>query len=410
MGLIKAGLDAIGGTLADQWKEFVYCDALGGGVLASKGRKRAGKRSGNTKGDDNIISNGSVVAVADGQCMIIVEQGRVVEICAEPGEFTYDTLSEPSVFSGSLGRAVADSFESARRRFGFGGAAGKDQRVYFFNTKEIMDNKFGTSTPIPFRVVDDKIGLDIDVSVRCNGNFTYRLGNPLLFYANVCGNVRGDFLKSEISDTLRADILDALAPAFARVSDARVRPNQLAGQNTAIRDALREVLSGPWSERRGIDICSVSFNSVTIPKEDEELIKQAQRAAMLQNPAYAAATLAAAQADAMKTAAGNTGGAAMGFYGMNAARQTGGMNAENMFSLGMGQPRPASAPSSNSKAWVCHCGAVNKGRFCAECGSPKPASEPPYKCDKCGWEPDDPTRPPKFCPECGDAFNERDLR
>lgn len=434
MGLIKAALGAAGGTLADQWKEFFYCESLGSEILASKGKHRVGSRSSNSKGDDNIISNGSIIAVADGQCMIIVEQGRVVEVCAEPGEFVFDTSSEPSIFYGSLGKGIINTFKTIGRRFAFGGGTGKDQRVYYFNTKEIIDNKFGTPTPIPFRVVDHKIGLDIDVSVRCNGVFTYRITNPLLFYANVCGNVSGDYVKSEIYDTLKSDMLSYLAPAFSRISVLEIRPNQLGAHNVEIRDALREELSRDWSETRGLELKQISFNSVTIPKEDEDLIKQSQRAAMLQNPNYAAATLAASQADAMKAAASNQGGAMMGFMGMNAAQQAGGMNSSALFEMGQrqapppqqqpaadsgtwactkcgnggnkgrfcaecGSPKPAPAASNS---WTCACGATNKGKFCAECGKPKPSATT-KKCKSCGWEAQNGISP-KFCPECGTAL------
>lgn len=169
MGLIKAGLGAVGGVLADQWKEFFYCESMDKSVMVVKGQKRVSGRSSNTKGGDNIISNGSGIAVADGQCMMIVEQGKVVEVCAEPGEFTYDTSSEPSIFTGNLGNSIKDTFKQIGKRFTYGGDTGKDQRIYYFNTKELIDNKFGTPNPIPFRVVDSKIGLDLDVSVRCSG-------------------------------------------------------------------------------------------------------------------------------------------------------------------------------------------------------------------------------------------------
>ena len=134
MGLIKAGVGSLGGTLADQWKEFFYCDALSPEVLAVKGQKRVSGRSSNTKGSDNIISNGSVIAVADGQCMMIVEQGKVVEFCAEPGQFVFDASTEPSIFTGSFGKSLLDTFKTVGRRFTFGGDTGKDQRVYYFNT------------------------------------------------------------------------------------------------------------------------------------------------------------------------------------------------------------------------------------------------------------------------------------
>ena len=198
MGLIKAGLGALGGSLADQWKEFFSCDALDNDVLVVKGQKQVSGRSSNTKGNDNVISNGSGIAVADGQCMIIVEQGKVVEVCAEPGEFTYDSSSEPSIFAGPLGKGIIDTFKTIGKRFTYGGDTGKDQRVYYFNTKEIIDNKFGTPNPIPFRVVDSKIGLDVDVSVRCSGVYSYKITDPILFYTNVCGNIENEYGREEI--------------------------------------------------------------------------------------------------------------------------------------------------------------------------------------------------------------------
>ncbi|MBE6705796.1 MAG: SPFH domain-containing protein, partial [Ruminococcaceae bacterium] len=194
MGLIKAGLGALGGTLADQWKEFFYCEALSNDVLMVKGQKQITGRSSNTKGNDNIISNGSGIAVADGQAMMIVEQGKVVEFCAEPGEFTYDSSSEPSIFAGNLGQSILDTFKTIGKRFAYGGDTGKDQRVYYFNTKEIMGNKYGTATPIPFRVVvNEQMGLKLSVDIRCNGEYTYKMVNPMLFYTNFAGNVSDEY-------------------------------------------------------------------------------------------------------------------------------------------------------------------------------------------------------------------------
>ena len=208
MGLIKAVTGAVGGTLADQWKEFFYCESMPADVLITKGVKRITSRSTNTKGNDNIISNGSGIAVADGQCMIIVEQGRVVAMSAEPGQYTFDTSTEPSIFSGSLGASVINTFKTMGRRITYGGDTGKDQRVYYINLKELIDNKFGTSTPIPFRVVDRNIGLDVDVSIRCFGTFSYKISDPILFYANVAGNVEADY--TEARSRLARGLPDAL--------------------------------------------------------------------------------------------------------------------------------------------------------------------------------------------------------
>ena len=447
MGLIKAGIGAIGGVLADQWKEFFYCEAMDKSVMVTKGKKRITSRSSNTSGNDNIISNGSGIAVADGQCMIIVEQGKIVEVCAEPGEFTYDTSTEPSIFAGSLGNSIKETFKTIGKRFTYGGDTGKDQRVYYFNTKELIDNKFGTPNPIPFRVVDSKIGLDIDVAVRCSGVYSYRIADPLLFYTNVCGNVEREYRRETLEGQLKTEFISALQPAFGRLSELELRPNQIVTHNTELENAMNEALSAKWGELRGLKVVSIALGSVTLPEEDAELIKQAQRTGMMRDPTMAGATLVAAQSDAMRAAASNSSGAMTGFMGMGMAMNAGGgMNAQNLFAMGQQQPQvqqpaqPApvtagavgaaawkcpqcgnmasgkfctecgTAKPAEDAGWTCTCGAVNKGKFCPNCGAKKPAGAPLYRCDKCGWEPEDPRTPPKFCPEGGDIFDDKDIK
>lgn len=379
MGLIKAGIGALGGTLADQWKEFFYCESMPKEVLVTKGQKQISGRSSNTKGNDNIISNGSGIAVADGQCMIIVEQGKIVEVCAEPGEFTYDTSTEPSIFAGSLGESIKQTFMTIGKRFTYGGDTGKDQRVYYFNTKELIDNKFGTPNPIPFRVVDSKIGLDLDVSVRCSGVYSYKIADPLLFYANVCGNVEQEYCREELDSQLKTEFVSALQPAFGRLSDLELRPNQIVTHNTELENAMNTALSEKWGKLRGLKVVSIALGSVTLPEEDAEMIKQAQRTAIMRDPTMAAATLVGAQADAMKAAASNEAGAMTGFMGMGMAMNTGGaMNAQNLFAMGQqAQQQPFQQqqpvqPQQAAGGWRCTCGAVNNGNFCQNCGAKKP--------------------------------------
>ena len=452
MGLIKAALGSAGGVLADQWKEFFYCEALPSNVLAVKGQHRVSSRSSNTKGSDNIITNGSVIVVADGQCMIIVDQGQVVELCAEPGEFTYDTSSEPSIFSGNLGESIKETFKNIGKRFTFGGEAPKDQRIYYFNTKELMGNKYGTPSPVPFRVVDNNIGLDMDISIRCFGEYSYRISDPMLFYTNVCGNVSEAYTRDKIDGMLKTELLTALQPAFAKISDMGIRYSSLPGHTMELAQALNDVLSDKWRNLRGLEIVSFGVSSVKANEEDEATIKELQRNATFRNPNMAAAHLVGAQAAAMQDAAKNQGGAAIGFMGMNMAGQAGGFNAQNLFQMGQQpqyqqpvqqQPVQQAAPAApaaggwtcpncgnagitgkfcpecggkkpepqpGADGWTCPtCGKVNKGKFCAECGTKKPAGVPKYKCDKCGWEPADPAHPPKFCPECGDPFDDGDI-
>ena len=438
MGLIKAISGATGGVLADQWKEYFYCDAMPADTLVVKGRKRVSSRSSNTKGTENIISSGSVIAVADGQCMLIVEQGKVVELCAEAGEFVFDASTEPTIMAGNLSESIPAVFKTIGKRFTFGGEAPKDQRIYYINTKEIIGNKYGTPSPVPFRVVDHNIGLDVDISIRCFGEYSYRITNPILFYTNVCGNVSAAYERDQIDGQLKTELLTALQPCFARISDMGIRYSALPGHTMEMAQAMNEVLSAKWAKLRGVEIVSMGVSSVKASEEDEAMIKELQKTAVFRNANMAGAYMVGAQGEAMKAAASNSGGAMTGFMGMGMAQQAGGVNATQLFQMGQQQAAPAPQPAAPAApkdswkcvcghtatgnfcpecgakkpaaGWTCACGNVNKGKFCSECGAKKPAAEPLYRCDKCGWEPEDPKNPPRFCPECGDRFTDEDIR
>lgn len=429
MGLLKAGAGALGGVLADQWKEFFYCDSLDSDTLVAKGEKRVGKRSSNTKGTDNVISNGSVISVNEGQSMIIVESGKVVEFCAEPGEFVYDSSTEPSIFCGSLGESIKKSFAEVGKRFTFGGDAAKDQRVYYFNTKEITGNKFGTPAPVPFRVtIDESMNYKLSVDLRCNGVYSYKIADPLLFYTNVSGNVEYTYDRSELDEMLKSELLDALRPAFAKVSAMKIMYSEIPAHTKEVTSALAGELSSEWREKRGIELYAVSINGVSIPDDQRKKITEWEENLMTMNPNMAASRIVGSQADAMRTAAGNPNGAAAGFFGMGMAGNAGGANAANLFAMGANTEN--SAPKTGwtcscgavntgkfcsecgkpqpSGGWTCECGTANTGKFCSNCGKPNPGAVPKYKCNKCGWVPEDPENPPKFCPECGDAFDGND--
>ena len=474
MGLIKAITGAAGGVLADQWKEYFYCDALNKETLVAKGQKKITGRSSNYKGDENIISNGSGIVVNEGQCMMIVEQGKVVELCAEPGEFTYDASTEPSIFSGSLKDSIKDTFRNIGKRFTYGGEAPKDQRVYYFNTKEIGDNKFGTASPIPFRVVDEEMGFRLSVDLRCNGVYSYKITDPMLFYTNVCSNISDTFDRSEIDGMLKGEFMDALQPAFAKIAVKKIAYYEIPAHTTEIADELNEVLSSQWKEKRGIEIFSIAVNSISVPEDQRKKITEWEENSMTRDPLTAAARLVGSQSDTMRTAAANESGAFTGFMGMGMAMNQGGMNARDLYAIGQqmqqqqqqyqqpsapaspaadswkcscgntatgnfcpncGNKKPEPKPASDSwkcscgatvngkfctecgapkpaqqEGWTCQCGAVNQGKFCTECGAKKPAGAPLYRCDKCGWQPADPKNPPKFCPECGDIFNDNDIQ
>lgn len=433
MGLIKAITGAVGGILADQWLEYFYCDSMDENVLVTKGEKKRGKRSSNTKDSDNIISNGSGIVVNEGQCMMIVEQGKVVEFCAEPGSFTYNNTTEPSIFYGSLGKNLLDTFKNIGKRFTYGGEPGNDQRVYYFNTKEIIGNKYGTPNPIPFRVCDQNIGLDIDIAIKCFGEYSYKISNPMLFYSNVCGNIEEDFTRDRIDSQLKSELITALQPAFGKISAMGIRYSALPGHTTEIAEALNEILSEKWSKDRGISVFSFGVSSVKASEEDEKMIKELQRDAAYRNPNMGAAHLVSAQAQAMKDAAKNESGmgAMAGFFGMNMAQNAGGANAQNLYAM-RAQQQNAQPSAQSFNSWKCICGKDNVGKFCVECGAKKPETEwkcacgsinstkfcpecgktrpQGFKCDKCGWVPKDINNIPKFCPECGDKFDAEDIK
>ncbi len=441
MGLIKAVLGAAGGFLADQWREYFYCEALDANTLVTKGVHRTGKRSSNTKGSDNVISNGSIVAVNEGQCMIIVDQGKITEFCAEAGEFLYDSSSEPSLFYGKLGKNLIESFKAVGKRIAFGGEPPKDQRVYYFNTKEITDNKFGTQNPVPFKVViNEQLGFKLSVDLRCHGVYSYKIVDPLLFYTNVCGNVAESYDRSNIDAMLKGELIMALQPALATLSAAGVSYDQIPAHTKEVRDALNVKLKDEWG-KRGIEVFSMNMGVPSIPEEQRKKITEWEETSMTLNPNTAAARMVGGQISAMNTAAGNEGGAMTGFLGMGMAMNAGGANAATLYTMGQqnpqapvqpapAQPAPAgwtcscgaagntgkfcsecgAAKPQDAAGWTCACGAVNKGKFCSECGARKPADAPLYKCDKCGWEPEDPKNPPKFCPECGDRFDDKDVQ
>lgn len=457
MGLIrlaKIGADAIGSTLGDQWLEYFYCDSIDSDTLMVKGQKKVNDgHNYNTKGmQDNIISNGSVIAVNEGQCMMIVDNGKIVDICAEAGEFKYDNSTEPSIFAGNFLQSLGQTAVTAWRRFTFGGNAGKDQRVYYFNTKEIMNNLYGTATPIPFRVVDNKIGLDLDTELKCNGKYSFHIADPVVFYTKVCGNVKDSYNKSELTSFMKDEMITALQPALGELSAQGIRYSELPRSTKELVNALNTELSEQWMAARGIEMVSITFNP-SLPKDVSEMIRARQNEAVYKDPNMAAAGIAAAQMEAMKSAASNTStGPMMAFAGMNMAQMAGGMNAGNLFAMGQQQQQASPAQAAPAQAapaapaggaaepilgwtcscgkadnrgkfcvecgspkpaeagWTCSCGQVNQGKFCCNCGKKKPEGAPLYKCDKCGWEPEDPTHPPKFCPECGDVFDENDIQ
>lgn len=396
MGLIQAALASGAGAISEQWKEYFYCDAIPANVIAVKGHKKVSGLSSNW-GSDNIITDGSIIAVADGQCMVIVEQGKVVDICAEPGEFRYDSSTEPSVFTGNLGEAVKTIFAQIGKRFEFGGQPAQDQRIYYFNTKELVGNKYGTPNPVPFRVVDQRVPYDFDIRIKCFGEYSLKVTDPILFYTNVCGNFSEVYPVSQISDQLRTELLTSLAAALAKlpIDNGVRRYSDIALHTGELADALNEQLSNKWRDLRGIEIVSFGVSSVTAVPEDEAKIQSFQTAASYKDAVYADAQMKQSAAEALKDAANNAGGAMMGFANLNAAQASG---ASILQATGQAAAQQTATVTAAPAAgtWTCPtCGKVSDGNFCPACGTKRPETTK-WFCPTCGKENDG-----NFCTACG---------
>lgn len=376
MGLIKAFAGTVSGSLANQWKEFYTCDSLSSEVLVKRASHMTSRRSSNTKSDTDDITKGSAIIVNDGQCAILVSQGKIIDVAAEPGAYTWEDGTSPSFFSGRFSDVVRQGWN----RFTFGGQNPVQQRIYYVNTKELVGCKFGTPAPVPFRILDSNIGLDLDTSVRCNGSYTMHVTDPVVLYTAIAGNIADEFLVSDINDQLRAEFVQALQPAFAQLTGIGMRPSALPGQTKAISDAMKHELDPSWQKHYGLSLTSVQIISATIPEEDQKMLQDIQKQAVYRNGGMAGAALVQAQAEAMKTAAGNENGALMGFAGFNMAQQAGGINANQFFqnnvqgqNSGNGQQTAGTASAPKPGEWFCpKCDTKSDGNFCPKCGTPKP--------------------------------------
>lgn len=466
MGLIKSIFKSTRSTLGDEWLEFIYCDEMPADVLMRKGRKRVAQGSSNVKGSDNIITNGSRIAVNEGQFLLVVDNGKIVDFSDEAGTYIFDKSSEPSLFYGSFGKGLVDTFHKIGQRFAFGGDTGHDQRVYFINKKLITDNKFGTRSPIPFRDSE----WNLTVNITCFGTYVYRVVNPLLFYTNLCGNVQYEFKRDEIEEQFKSDLIGSLLPAITKVSTKRISYDMLPGMEDELTETIRASLKIDWEDKTGINIDRIKIENVSPIEEDAKKIQKLQETRVYTSNDFANAAKQMAQADLISgmgqgAAKGGSAGGIEGVAGMMGVAmmgnimgmgnplsgaqtgsavqgwkcECGAVNTGNFcnvcgkpkpqekaawicscgssnvgnFCKDCGRPRPAEDGSQDRAApgnteWICACGAKNTGKFCSECGKPKPAVKR-YKCDKCGWQPEDPTKPPKFCPNCGDIFDAGDL-
>ena len=430
MGLIKAAIDAGKSTLADQWLEYVYCERMDDDVLMRRGISKKG--GSNLKGTDNILTNGSKIVVSEDQCLVVVSEGKIVDFTTEAGRYTYDKGSQPSMFYGGFGKGIIDSFKEFGGRFISGGVVPHDERVYFINTRHIKGNKFGTSTPIPFR--DSEFGLTVDI--RCYGEYVFQVTDPIKFYHTFGGNVEGDYvIDSSFREQFSADFLQALQPALGKVAMQRVSYDMLPGAVKEISEAVNEELDSTWGEQ-GINVVRVSIASATPTEESAEKVKAAQNDRLYaMNPAMQGARANAAASEAIKDAANNDAGAMTGFMGVGMLNQGGAMFGANISEQSksgmmmtdmntpgsmMGEPvieenkaevNEVSNDSENkveetvkndiNVRYCSNCGALVSGKFCGECGT-KYEDVGPKKCPNCGVEVEDGY---KFCGECGTKLN-----
>lgn len=407
MGLIKAISGAIRSELADQWKEFIYCDRLPENILMAKGKRRTADTtfgSSNTKGSANIISAGSIITVNEGQAMLVVEQGEVVDITCEPGAYTFNTSTEPSVFSGAFGEALKKSFKNIGRRFAYGGATDKDQRVYYINMKEILGNKYGSAQPMPY---DDPYYKTV-LYIRYYGTFSYRITDPMAFYRYIAGNAAERYTSEMLMEQCSSEFITAFDSALNRFAEQGVKFSLIPSKGMELADIMNDVLDAEWKRERGIEITAVGIEKITPDEKSRQRIESFDNAVMLgSNQDAMQGRMVSAQAAMFENMGKQSGGvngsdmmdAVMGMMGMNMMNNMMGNMSVNQQVVQTAQPvvqQPAQ--------WSCDCGAVNAGKFCSECGKKRPR----YKCDKCGWEPKDPSKPPKFCPECGDRFDDDD--
>ena len=393
MGLIKAITDSAFSYIGDLWEDYIYCDSLDSDTLVKKGKARRSGGGGN-RADENVITDGSRIAVNPGQTLIIVEDGRIIDFTAEEGGYEYQNGTQPSMFCGSFGESLKISFKSIQKRFAFGGLPGCDQRVYFVNTKEIMNNRFGFGN-VPYRDGE----FDLTVLLQGFGIYSFRITDPIRFYTNVCGNVSDSFSNSAIQSQLKTELQNAMLPVLGRLAENGVRYDEVPRRTEEILSLLREQLNNRWYNDRGIEIHTMAFSSILPDDESIEKIRELQESRVYSgNRMMLGARVGAAQANAMESAAENPSGAVNGFMGMGMAQQSGGVNVSEL----MKEPPKQVSRDTDEDNWTCVCGMLNTMAFCPKCGSKRPEA---LKCSSCGYTFPENASEYAFCPKCGQKLN-----
>lgn len=411
MGLIKAAKDAIGSTLHDQWKEAIRCEDMSNDILMVKKTT-----------DTGVITNKSTIIVAPGQCAVIYDNGRIIDATAEDGFYTFDDSSSPSFFAGQFG----DVFKEMWQRFTFNGATAKEQCVFFFNLKEIIDNKFGTPAPIPFQDWSHPIPnqmtntlTPLRVEIKCFGTYTFSIMNPALFMTRIAGTA-DIYRKSQLVEQLRSEVMAVFQNITNELgtSKYKVPVLEMPSQTDEIREMMDEKVFDEKMRERGIKIESFAVESVTLDAESEKKIDDYE---LSSNAYMQQGKMVDAYAEAVKSAASNSNGAMNGFMGigmmnmssgnvMGSAVQGAWQNTEKS-SIDLSKQEnveekkeeakveePVKSEEPKTEAWICECGTQNQGKFCHNCGKPKAK-----KCKKCGVAlPKD----AKFCSNCGEKVEE----
>lgn len=423
MGLIKAAIGAVGSALADSFEDYIYCPALENSVLMQRGYPKSSGGAG-AFASNAVISDGSRIAVNDGQFLIVVENGKIADFSAEQGVYTFRTDTEPSMFCGQFGENLKKSFHQLLERFSFGGIAANDQRAYFVNTKEIINNKFGFGS-VPFRDGE----FNMTVMLQGFGAYTYRITDPLMFYANLCGNT-DLFTAANLDSQMKSELKGGILPALGRLSADNICYDKIPIEAPKLAQLLNEELSDVWEKARGIAVTSLTFANIMPDDESVDKIREMQESRVYsKDTQMLGARVGAAQANAMEAAAENPSGSVNGFMGMSMAQQAGGTDPNKLLTPGQtpasaiptpipvgeaapaaafptsasAQPAPSAPNTSNPETWVCECGSVNDDMFCPECGR-KHITKRSYTCAACGRVIENRDAPPKFCPKCGSRF------
>ncbi len=434
MGIIKAFASAIGGAFADQWLEVVEPDNMGDTTVFTRGVKvrRDDKRNQNRKGTEDTISNGSVIHVYPNQFMMVLDGGKIVDYTAEEGYYTVDNSSLPSLFNGQFGDTLKTSFE----RIKFGGVTPTAQKVFYINLQEIKGIKFGTRNPINY--FDNFYNAEL--FLRAHGTYSIKITDPIKFYSEAVPRNQDRVDIQDINEQYLSEFLEALQSSINQMSADGVRISYVSSKGRELGKYMASTLDEEWGQMRGMEIQSVGIANISYDEESTKLINMRNQGAMLGDPSVREGYVQGAVARGMEAAGSNANGSMAGFMGMGVGMQAGGgfvgaasqanqqqmqqqaaaraaqqpapatgwtcacghAGNEGKFCSECGKPRPEAAGG-----WTCACGHEgNTGKFCSECGKPRPAGR--IKCDKCGYEPDPNAPAPKFCPECGDPINDAD--